>query len=131
MKRKYECLFIVASNVSEEKRGQIISQFSKMAGADATVEKWGMRKFAKPIDFRREGFYVLMNFESNADVPAKMSAKMNLTDGIVRYMFVAKDEKQLSADTQRKTKRTAAANEKPAVPKAETPVAVPAKKPRE
>ena len=93
MKQKYECLYIIASNVAEEKRSSLIAKFTKMAGADTTVEKWGIKKFATPIDYRKDGFYVLMNFESEPDVPGKMGKLMNITDGIVRYMFVCKDQR--------------------------------------
>ena len=104
-KRKYECLFIIASNTSEEKRNSLIAKFSKMAGDDATVEKWGMRKLATPIKHRKEGFYVLMNFSAANDVVEKMSKLMNITDGIERYMFVVKDERQLAAEQARKNKK--------------------------
>ena len=105
MKRNYECLYIISSAVTEEKRGDLIAKFSKMAGADAKVEKWGMRKFAAPIDYRKEGFYVLMNFMADTSLVGKMSALMNITEGVVRYMFVCKDEKQIKADAVRKVQR--------------------------
>ena len=112
MKRKYECLFIIASNVPEEKRSGLIAKFSKMAGDDTTVEKWGMRKFAAPIKHRKEGFYVLMNFSAASDVVGGMSKLMNITDGIERYIFVVKDERQLAAESQRKNKKVAQAGAK-------------------
>ena len=106
MKRNYECLYIIGSQITDDKRGDLITKFSKMASANTTVEKWGMRKFATPIDYRKEGFYVLMNFVADSDVVGKMSALMNITEGLVRYMFVVKDEKQINADANRKPLRT-------------------------
>lgn len=105
MKRNYECLYIIGSQVSDEKRNELIAKFQKMAGADTTVDKWGMRKFATPIEYRKEGFYVLMNFTAEAELISKMSALMNITEGLVRYMFVAKDEKQIAYDAVRKVQR--------------------------
>ena len=105
MKRNYECLYIISSAVADDKRNELITKFQKMAATDATVEKWGMRKFATPIDYRKEGFYVLMNFAADATVVGKMTNLMNITEGIVRYMFVAKDEKQIAADATRKVQR--------------------------
>jgi len=63
--RKYECLYIIASNVEEAARAELITKFQKMAGAGVSVEKWGLKKFATPIDYRKEGFYVLMNFSGD------------------------------------------------------------------
>ena len=90
MKRQYECLYIIANDVTEAKRNELIEKFSKMAGESCKVEKWGMKKFATPINYKKEGFYVLMNFENESEVPGKIGALMNITDGIVRYMFIEK-----------------------------------------
>jgi len=103
--RKYECLYIIASNVEEATRLELISKFQKMAGTGTTVEKWGLKKFATPIDYRNEGFYVLMNFSADNELVAKMSKLMNITEGVVRYMFVVKDEKQIAQDVARKAAR--------------------------
>jgi len=92
VKRQYECLYIIANNISEEKRNVLIAKFAKMAAEDAKVEKWGMKKFATPIDYKKDGFYVLMNFVATPDVPKKIGELMNITDGIVRYMFQCKEE---------------------------------------
>jgi len=91
--KQYECLYIIANNVSEEKRNGLIEKFSKMT-EDKTikVEKWGLKKFATPIDYKKDGFYVLMNFSANTQIPKKIGDLMNITEGIVRYMFVCKDD---------------------------------------
>ena len=92
---KYELMFIIASDVAEEKREELINkQKSYIEAHKGTVEgvdKIGMKKLAYPINFKNEGFYVLMNIEfSPAEVDA-MSKLMNITDGIIRHMFVRKD----------------------------------------
>jgi len=92
MKRPYECLYIIANDVTEEKRNELIAKFTKMAGEGAKVEKWGIKKFVTPIDYKKDGFYVLMNFDATPDVPGKIGALMNITDGMVRFMFVDKSE---------------------------------------
>ena len=107
MKRQYECLFIIANNVTEEKRNELINKFAKMASGETKVEKshpWGMRKFATPIDYKKDGFYVLMNFASTPDVPKKIGDLMNITDGIVRFMFVCKEENTRQAKRMAKKK---------------------------
>ena len=127
--RNYECLYIISSAITEEKRNEIIAKFQKMAGSNTTIEKWGMRKFATPIDYRKDGFYVLMNFQATNDLVAKMTALMNITEGLVRYMFIVKDEKQINADAVRKVQRAenkakyAAKAEKQEKPATETPAA--------
>ena len=54
------------------------------------IDKWGMKKLAYPINFRNEGFYVLMNITLNPEEVDAMAKLMNSTEGIVRQMFVRK-----------------------------------------
>ena len=107
-KRLYECMIIFTSNLEEVKREEIIKKLSKMASTDTRVEKLGMRRFSVPINYRAEGFYILLHFAGDAEVVAKMTAIMNITDGIERFLFVTKDEKQIAYDAERKAKRAAA-----------------------
>lgn len=91
---KYELMFIVASDLSEEKREELIAkQKAYVEAHKGTVEgidKVGMKKLAYPINFKNEGFYVVMNISMNANEVDAMSKLMNITDGIVRHMFVKK-----------------------------------------
>lgn len=91
---KYELLFIIANDVNEEKREQLINKFKGLieekGGEIAGVDKWGMKKFAYPINYKNEGFYVLVNFSSKPEIIEGISKLMNITDGIVRHMFVKK-----------------------------------------
>jgi small subunit ribosomal protein S6 len=85
-------MFIIANNVTEEKRNTLVDKFSKMAGAGVKVEKMGLKKFATEIDHKKDGYYYLMTFASEPQIPHEIGALMNITDGMVRYMFVNKDE---------------------------------------
>lgn len=91
---KYELMFIVASDLSEEKREELIAkQKAYVEAHKGTVEgidKVGMKKLAYPINFKNEGFYVVMNISMNANEVDAMSKLMNITDGIIRHMFVKK-----------------------------------------
>ena len=104
-KKHYECMFIISADTAESKREELIKQFSKMAGSDTTVEKLGMRKFAMPINYKTQGFYVILNFTAEPTVPAKMTNLMNITDGIVRHLFIAKDDEMLAQDVIRRQNR--------------------------
>lgn len=92
MMSRYELLYIISSDASEEKREELIAKFrayvENKGGKVEGVEKWGMRKLAYPINFKNEGFYVLMKMEMpNLEVDA-MSKLLNITDGIIRHQFV-------------------------------------------
>ena len=91
---KYELMFIVSSDVAEEKREELIAKqkayIEARKGSVESVDKIGMKKLAYPINFKSEGFYVLMNITFSATEVDAMSKLMNITDGIVRHMFVRK-----------------------------------------
>ncbi len=91
---KYELLYIISSDVAEEQREELIKKFSQYVesknGTIEGIDKWGMRKFAYPIDFKNEGFYVLMNITMDPQEVDAMAKLMNITEGIVRQMFVRK-----------------------------------------
>ncbi len=94
---KYELLYIIASDVSEEKREELIKKFSSYVeakgGTIEGIDKWGMRKLAYPINFKTEGYYVLMNITMAPQEVEPMAKLMNITEGIVRQMFVKKESK--------------------------------------
>ena len=89
---KYELMYIISCDATEEQREALIEKYKAMVeskgGVVLGVDKLGMKKFAYKINFKTEGFYVLMNFEANADVVKEMNNAMNIADLVVRQMFV-------------------------------------------
>lgn len=89
---KYELLFILDRDVSEEKREEVINRYKAMIEAKGeiiTLDKWGMKKLAYPINFKHEGYYVLITFNTaNHELVGEMTNLMNITDSIIRHMFV-------------------------------------------
>ena len=92
--KAYEILYIIDSTVADEKREEIISKVKALVenngGKAQEPEKWGVRKFAYPIAYKNEGYYVLMNFEAPANVPQILESQMLIMDGVVRQMISAK-----------------------------------------
>ena len=91
---KYELMYIISSTATEEQREELIAKYKSFVeskgGVVLGIDKLGMKKFAYAIDFKSEGFYVLMNFESPASVVSEMNKSMNIADLVVRQMFVRK-----------------------------------------
>lgn len=92
--KNYEILYIIDATVSDEDKEKVIASVSELVKANggnaSEPEKWGVRKYAYPINYKNEGFYVLMNFEANDDAPAAITAKLNINKNIVRHMIIAK-----------------------------------------
>ena len=91
---KYELMYIISCEATEEQREALIEKFKTFVeskgGVVSGLDKLGMKKFAYAINFKTEGFYVLMNFEAPAEVVSEMTNAMNIADLVVRQMFVRK-----------------------------------------
>ena len=92
--RNYEMLFIVDASIAEEEREKVIAGVSeliaKAGGKASEPDKWGVRKYAYPINYKSEGFYCLINFEAEDSAIASITSKLNINKNIVRQMIVAR-----------------------------------------
>ena len=96
----YETLFVVSGNVAEDAYVALKDTFLTLIGDNAsevTVNEWGKRRLAYPIDYITEGYYVLVNFKSEPDFPRELTRVFGITEGIIRYMTTAKEVKATSA----------------------------------
>ncbi len=94
--RKYETVFIAKPNLSEEDFTALLEKIKGLIeknGKIESVDDWGVKKLAYPIDFISEGHYVLINFEATVDFPAELERVYNITDTIMRSLTVSKEEK--------------------------------------
>lgn len=92
---KYEALTIFSSSLNEESLDAIIKKYSDIVesngGKVLLADKWGVKKFAYTIDYKREGHYVMFEFESDANVPAKFSEILNIDENAYRTLILRKD----------------------------------------
>ena len=61
----YEVVFVVDPAQGEEAVAAQVNNFKTLIEQNASnveVEEWGTRKLAYPIDYKTEGYYVLVNF---------------------------------------------------------------------
>ena len=91
----YEVVYIVDPAQGEEGIASIVASFKSLAeqnGSAVEVEEWGTRKLAYPINYKTEGYYVLMNFTSEPAFPRELDRILGITEGVMRSMIVCKDE---------------------------------------
>ena len=90
----YELMYIIPSQSTDEEKEALIAQVNGMIEKDGgkieSVERIGNKKLAYEIQKKREGYYVLVNFTANANVPNKLGALLSITNNILRYIVVAK-----------------------------------------
>ena len=88
-------MFAVDVTLGEDAVRAIIDKFVNLIKDNATVgevNEWGKRKFAYPINYKSEGYYVLVNFESAPDFPAELDRIYNITEGVLRSIVIKKGE---------------------------------------
>ncbi len=88
----YELLFILKPNLSDEERKKNVDILKKIIvenkGEITREEDWGKRNFAYEIMKFSEGYYTLLNFTANSDVPAKLEKRMKHTESILRWLII-------------------------------------------
>ena len=90
-KTLYETVFIVNNTLGEEAVKSLVEKFTDLIaenGAIESVNEWGVRRFAYPIEDLTEGYYVLVKFTSAHDFPAELDRIYNITDGILRSLII-------------------------------------------
>ena len=89
--RKYEMLYILSTELADEARDAIIAKFESVVkengGTVEKVDKWGVKKLAYPINYKTEGYYVLMAFESDVNLITELKRVAGITDGILRRLI--------------------------------------------
>ncbi len=96
----YETLFAVSGNLNDEEYAVLRDKFVNLVkdnSSELTVNEWGKKKLAYPINYVTEGYYVLLNFKSNPGFPLELNRVFGITEGIIRYMTVTKSEKAAPA----------------------------------
>ncbi|HBL82824.1 MAG TPA: 30S ribosomal protein S6 [Clostridiales bacterium] len=94
---QYETIFVVDAALEEEAIAGIVDKFKTLigeAGEIESVDEWGKRRLAYPIDYKTEGYYVLINFSAKPDFPLELERIYNITDGLLRSITVRKIEKK-------------------------------------
>ena len=92
---KYETIFVIDSTKNEEEINALVEKFKSLIekyGEIESVDEWGKRRLAYPINDLTEGYYVLVNFKAKSDFPVELERVYGITDGIIRNIVVRREE---------------------------------------
>lgn len=90
---KYETVAVFSLKEGEEKAKELVEKFKALIEANGTMEavdEWGQRKLAYPINYENDGYYVLYTYEADVAFPAEFERVLNITDGVLRHLVVAR-----------------------------------------
>lgn len=92
---KYETMLITSAALDEEATAALVGKFKSLIEANGTidsVDEWGKRRLAYPINDEAEGVYTVINFTCNPDFPAELDRVYKITDGVLRTIIIANEE---------------------------------------
>ncbi len=98
----YETLFIVNCENGEDAVKATVDKFTGLVAENGTIDsvnEWGKRRLAYPIDDIPEGYYVVVNFKSEAAFPTELERLFNIDESIMRSIVIKLDEKKLAKAT--------------------------------
>lgn len=99
MMNRYELTYIIDTALEETARKELIEKVSNLIAANGgEVEKvdetWGKRRLAYAINYKTEGWYVLVTFKAPAELPRELERNLEIYDSVIRYLVVKLVEKR-------------------------------------
>ena len=126
---RYEMIYIIDTGLEEAARKELIEKVSalieKNGGEIEKVdETWGKRRLAYAIDYKTEGWYVLVTFKAPVELPRELERNLQINENVLRYLVVKLVEKRSSVKPRaNRPAPMEAPAEAEAAPAAEAPVA--------
>ena len=92
---KYETMLITTATLDDEATAALVGKFKSLIEANGTIDsidEWGKRRLAYPINDENEGIYTVIKFTSGPDFPAELDRVYKITEGVMRSLIVAKED---------------------------------------
>ena len=126
---QYEVMYVIDPALEDSARTELINRFSdlvkKNGGEVDRVDEWGKRRLAYAIQYKTEGYYVLVNFQAEAELPRELERNLQISDSVIRYQVIKLIERKVGIKPRavRPAPVAPAAEAAPAEAPVETPAA--------
>ncbi len=95
---KYELMYIIDASLEEAPRKELIDRINALitnnGGELIKVDEWGKRRLAYPINYKNDGYYVLINFTAGSELPHEIERVLQISEAVLRQLIVKIEEKQ-------------------------------------
>ena len=89
---QYEVMYVIDAALEDGARVELINRFSdlvkKNGGEIDRVDEWGKRRLAYAINYKTEGYYVLMYIKAPSELPRELERNMQINDSVLRYLVI-------------------------------------------
>lgn len=92
---KYESIIIINPKCTDEAINALVNRFTGLInenGKVESVENVGKKRLAYEVNKNKEGFYVVFNFEASPDSIEELQRNYRITDDIIKFMTIKKDD---------------------------------------
>ena len=98
---RYEMIYIIDTDLEEAARKELIEKVSALitnngGEIEKVDETWGKRKLAYAIDYKTEGWYVLVTFKAPVELPRELERNLQINENVLRYLVIKLVEKKHS-----------------------------------
>ena len=87
---KYEVMYVIDAALEDSARAAVIDRFNGIVAANGgtveRVDEWGKRRLAYAINYKTEGYYVLMYISAPAELPRELERNFKISDQVIRYL---------------------------------------------
>ena len=83
----YETMLVFNTKLGEDGVKALVEKFKSLIEANGTIDSiddWGKRRFAYPIEDMNEGYYTVVTFKSEGNFPAELQRLMNIDESVLR-----------------------------------------------
>ena len=89
---QYEVMYLIDPALEDGARVELINRFSdlvkKNGGEIDRVDEWGKRRLAYAINYKTEGYYVLMYIKAPSELPKELERNFQINDKILRSLII-------------------------------------------
>jgi small subunit ribosomal protein S6 len=94
--RRYETIFIIDNDLSEEGRSPILEKLEDLIrqynGLQVKVDEWGTKRLAYEIKKKARGYYVCLDYCGSGPLVNEIERFFRIDDRVLKYMTVVLDK---------------------------------------
>lgn len=89
---QYEVMYILDTALEDQARIDAIARFAGVVtqngGTVDRIDEWGKRRLAYSINYKNDGYYVLMYITAPPELPRELERNLQIADAVLRYLVV-------------------------------------------
>ena len=92
--KTYEMIYVLDAALADEAKEAFAKKFEEIIssknGKVVSVDKWGVKKLAYPINYKTDGDYTVMTFEADGSAVKEIERVSDLSVEVLRRIITVK-----------------------------------------